>query len=323
MNREQVLEVIRPLTGIQVRQAENPTVRLEAERVFVRPAQHAQLLECAPHGMTALLQRAVIPETLAKRLSPQTFALVATEALRGQHSLMIREGQVVDFTQPNQGRQVEPERVLTTIERAMPQVDFHRVLTLPSHTVQIETVGVQERPVRKGDLVRAGALVRFSPIGVTLPMVQSYALRLVCTNGATSLNVGHEFTFGGNGSNGGSGGLWEWLRDSLREAYGSLGQIVEQWKQMIRERIRAEERPYAVEGLLQSAGIRGEQASAVRTEALAHPPQTAYDLLNLVTWASTHVLEDPRAIVRAQRAAAHFGSEERHAHVCPVCRRAR
>jgi hypothetical protein len=39
-----------------------------------------------------------------------------------------------------------------------------------------------------GEKTEAGVLVRFSPLNILNPGVQAYALRLECTNGATSQN---------------------------------------------------------------------------------------------------------------------------------------
>ena len=92
---------------------------------------------------------------------------------------------------------------------------------------------------------------------------------------------------------------------------------------MDRERIAPEDRASVLEAMLRSAGITGVNAEAVRAHALEEPPETAYDAHNLITWAATHILTEPRRILRARAAMATFTSETEHRRVCPVCRRTR
>lgn len=320
MDRTAVLEALRPMVGLRARDADSPVVTLDQGRAYIRPRPRARTVEVTPLGFETLLARAHIPDLLARKLTPITLARTATEALVGQHSLLEREGLVVDIAPAGRYRLVETERVLDAIEAAVPQADFTRALTLPGQVVQLESVGVEEKPVRRGDLVRAGALVRYSPVGTLAPTVQSYVQRLACTNGAMTMDVLRRFEFGGGDGN---GGMWQWLRRSVRDAYHALEVITARWAQLTEERVAEGDRAFILEGLLRQAGIRKEMAQAVRAEALRQPPETAYDMLNLLTWASTHVLGEPRAVVRAQQAAAAFGSEEHHALVCPVCHRNR
>ncbi|MBU1067638.1 hypothetical protein KKE60_07605, partial [Patescibacteria group bacterium] len=84
-----------------------------------------------------------------------------------------------------------------------------------------------------------------------------------------------------------------------------------------------EDRNLVLESLLKRAGIRGADADVVRANALTHPPENAYDMMQLVTWASTHHLMNPRAIMRAQQAAAVFSDETEHQRVCPTCHKQR
>ncbi len=147
----------------------------------------------------------------------------------------------------------------------------------------------------------------------------TYVLRLACTNGAISNTVVREFSYsGGEGDD-----IWQWFRHSIKEAYRGFTRIVKGYEALAAEEVAPADRPLYLENLLKQAGVRGVMAEAVRARALEEPPRTAYDMMNLLTWASSHLLEEPRQIIRAQAAAAHFSEETTHARSCPVCHRAR
>jgi hypothetical protein len=88
---------------------------------------------------------------------------------------------------------------------------------------------------------------------------------------------------------------------------------------MTGERIPAEQRAGVLEQLLREAGITGKDAEAVRAQAIQNPPHNSYDMMNLITWASSHILQEPIRIHRALRAGASFSDESEHASVCPLC----
>ena len=75
--------------------------------------------------------------------------------------------------------------------------------------------------------------------------------------------------------------------------------------------------------LLKEAGFAKQTVEAVRARALEEVPGTMYDMLQLVTWGSSHVERDAVRVIRAQRAAGRFHAAETHDRMCPTCRRTR
>jgi len=73
--------------------------------------------------------------------------------------------------------------------------------------------------------------------------------------------------------------------------------------------------------VLKKAQITGEIADAVMAMAVEHPPRNAWDMHNLITYASSHLLTTPRQVERAQETAASFADETGHAKSCPLCHR--
>lgn len=208
MNRQKALEMLEPITRATVRSVEHTSrgrVTVGTESVSLRPGS-GRAYDLAPDGTSKLLGFAGVPATVAKALRPNTLGQVLTECLaRKEHyALVLEEGRITDFLKYGERHSIPAERALATIERTVPQADFQRVMLLPNHIASVEVVGIEERAVRPGDLIRAGTMVAFSPIGTVNPFVQSYALRLVCTNGVTTNDVIREFGYG----EGADGNFW-------------------------------------------------------------------------------------------------------------------
>lgn len=322
MNREQVLERMEPILNTQVRTMEarpQTRVMVTPEMVTLRPGGGQHILEMAPEGVRSLTKYVGVPENLAGKLRPETFGIVTSELLRqhGRYAVMLKDNVITGVHKPTEFRTLNPERVLRSIESGIKGIEYHRVLLLDNFVVSLELIGERREPVVRGDLIQAGAHVTFSPIGTVNPLVQSYALRLACTNGATANTVLREFHYGGGGGEGDD--VWQFFRESAREAYNSLSRIVERYRQMMKEQIPPADRAAMLEAMLRQAKITGEDADAVRALAIENPPQNSYEVMNLITMATSHILDNPNNVRRAQNAVANYAGEEAHARICPVC----
>lgn len=318
MEKEEVLEHLRPLMGLTVRTLEHqPRTRVivNPEQVVLRPGTGGHLVPLHEDGVKALANFVGMPMSMGKEISPDLFGRLTTEILsrRGRYSVLIAEGAIIDFAKPHPTHNLPTERVVDTIERVIPNADYQRV-AIQDHSATIEVVGEKREPVVRGDLIRAGAMVTFSPIGTIEPLVQSFVMRLACTNGAIDNQVLREFHGGGEGDD-----VFQWFRKSLHDAYGSLGAIVNRYREMVGERIPANQRALMLEEMLRKAKICGELADTIRARAIQEPPRNAYEMMNLLTWASTHAIREPAQIRRVQLVAASFVSEEEHSTYCPMC----
>ena len=330
MQREEVLQKLEPIIGLKVRQADGRGARVTAtaERIGIRPAQGAHFIEMNTNGAQGLAKFIGVSWDLVKNLQPGTFGDVATQILvkkADNFGMVMKDGIVVDFLKGG-SHNVDIEKALTVMGKVIPDVDYHRAV-VEGHNISLEVVGDKRQPVVRGDLIQAGALVRFSPLGSIAPSIQSYALRLACTNGATSNTILREYKYtgGDGGRDGGSTGpidgdsFWQWFRKSTHDAYGALNEIVTQYQAMIKERISPADRAALLEGMLKQAHISGPNAEAVRAMALQNPPTNSYDMLNLLTYATSHILDNPTNIRQAQTVIADYSSEEEHARICPLC----
>jgi len=321
VNRTDVLERLEPICHTTARQVEhNPRTRVLVEpgRVIMRPGNGGHSIPFSENGTKALAKFVGLPQKLCNELSPELFGRVTTELLsrKERYNLLLDNGQVENLVDYRGIRNLPVERVLSAIEHVVPNCDYHRVSVLEQYSASLEIVGPRQESVRRGDIVQAGALVNFSPINIIKPLVQSYVLRLTCTNGATSKLVLAEFAGGG----GEGDDVWQWFRQSVRAAYQSIGDIVNRYRQMIQERIPPEQRAGILEELLHRAGITGKEAEAVRAQAIQEAPRNTYDMMNLITWASSHIIRSPERIQRTLNASATFTSESQHATICPLCR---
>lgn len=322
MNRTEVLEKLEPICHTTARQVEhNPQTRVLVEpgHVIIRPGNGGHLIPFNEKGVKALASFVGLPQRLCQNLSPDLFGRVTTELLgrKERYNLLLENGQVENLVDFRGIRNLPVERVLSVIEHVVPNCNYHRVSILNNRSASLEIVGPKQEGVRRGDIVQAGALVNFSPVNTIKPLVQSYVLRLACTNGATSKAVLAEFTGGGGGGEGDD--VWQWFRQSVRAAYQSISDVVNRYRQMMQERIPADQRAAMLEELLRQAGIIGKEAEAVRAQAIQDPPRNTYDMMNLITWASSHLIQSPERIQRALNASATFTSESQHATICPLC----
>lgn len=327
MNRVEAMQKIAPTIDGEirhVRDANGTRVIVTPDMVTLRPRKGAQVVEMDPVGTKAMVNLAGLPIGIAKALSPNTFGTVLSELLGrvGSYSLVLNEDKVTDIVAFGEKPTVNPERLLNLIEKTIPVTDYGRVDILPQRVVSIEIAGQKEAPVARGELVRAGVKVNFSPMGTVSPTVQSFAVVLACTNGQTSNRVLREYGAGGGGGGGEGDNLWQFFRESVKGAYNSFEKVVEGYKKLRTENITPQDRARMLDALLKQAGIGGKIAESVRSMAIERPPANAWEMQNLITYASSHLLEGPSA-QRAQRAAADFADESTHAQSCPLCRRTR
>jgi len=326
LNRVEVLERMEPLTNTQVRTIDhNPRTRVVVtpDMVTFRPGGGQHHLQMTIPGVQSMTKFIGLPDSIAGKLQPETFGNVATELLnrKNRYALVTKDGEVTGVAKPQEYHTLNPERVLRSVEQGIRGIEFHRVLILENFVVSLEVVGERRQAVRSGDLIRAGANISFSPLGTVDPTIQSYALRLICTNGLTSNTILREFHYGGGSGGGGGEGddIWQWFRNSTREAYLALDRIVTQYRKMDKEQVPPDQRAMMLEALLREARISGSDANAIRALAIEEPPETSYDMMNLITQATSHIMEDPQRVRRAQLTVADFTSENEHARVCPVC----
>ena len=319
------LAALAPIINVKVKDiVHSPNTKVEvdgAEKVVFRPGGGGHTMVVSEAGLTSMAKAAGFPAGMAEKLTPKTFGNVATELLARveEYAILVKDDQATAFVKKGTYRNLNAERVLETVQRAVPDFEgFSRVLINPDFSTSTELVTAHQSEVSKGDMVKAGALVTFSPIGTVLPGVQSYVNRLVCLNGATSNDVMRNFNFKGEGDS-----IWQWFRKAVKDAIESLDPIVARWRVMTAEVIAPEDRALILAAIIKDAKLPIEAASAMEQRALEAPPQNSYDMLNLLTWTTSHAMSEPVAIGRARRVVTEFQAASTHQRYCPTCRRQR
>lgn len=328
MNRANVLRNLSPLVEGRlhdVRDASTSRIVVTPDMVQIRPKRGGPALEVADRKTVADFLK--FPIGLADKLSPDTYSRTLTDLVQhtGRYAMVVKDDKVTSLVPFDGGhRPVDPEHLLDVIERTIPVEDYMRVM-VTDQVASLEIAGErtevvvdpQHSHIARGDLVKAGVMVTFSPMGVAYPTVQSYAVRLVCTNGATANTVLASFTGGG----GEGDSIWQFFRRSIHKAYGSFDKVVTGWRELAAEDIDPERRATILENLIKAAALSDAVADAVRAQAIAHPPTNAWEMQNLLTYATTHLMERarPRQIAKALRVVADFGDEQKHAELCPLC----
>lgn len=331
MKRDDVMKIFNPLVEGDVKHYPSGVgarVQVAAGMVTLRPRRGAQLLEMEKGGTQSLTKFVGLPLNIARAISPSTFGNCLSELLNGHgpYSVVMKDGRVTSVIPHGSKHTVHPERLMDIAEKAMPLRDYHRAMVIDNTIASLEVLGERTSPVRRGDMVRAGVKINFSPMGTVSPLVQSFGVILSCTNGATSNVVLSEYHGNGGGSEGGSSGdsnVWDFFRKSIRSAYNSFDQVVGEWRHLSNENIPPEQRAAMLEALIRRAQLLPEVADSVRAMAINRPPQNAWEMHNLITYASSHLLREPKRIVRAQQVAADFADETQHGTTCPMCRQGR
>ncbi|MHB8084384.1 MAG: hypothetical protein ACYDHZ_00965 [Dehalococcoidia bacterium] len=325
MNRDTVLREIQPHLGGEVKDfRDTSTIKINVtpDMITMRPSRGARLLEVDKEGAKSMVGFVGLPLHVAKTLSTHTFEEVLNEMLShaGSFSSVMKEGKITDIVPFNSRHPVNPEKLLDIVEKVVPSTEYNRYLFTPeTKLVSLEIIGEKTEPVTKGGLVRAGVKVDFSPMGIAKPHVQSYAVVLACTNGATANNIMADFGGGGGGE---GDDIWQFFRSSIRKAYNSFDKVVVGWKRLANERIDPRERATILQALIKKGHFPDNIAEAIQAMAIENPPQNAWDMHNLITYASSHLLEGPKIIHRAQDVAADFSDEVNHSKVCPLCHKA-
>lgn len=323
MNSTELYTVLGPVLDLKVEKvSEEATLQVDHDGdIFLQDGMEEWKLEGV--ARKSMLHRIKAPNAMVKKLSAPTSSRVMTELYQrmGATSALFKGNVPVSFEPKGRYRSVPIDLVVAELEQALVEPDYHRAMILPNHDVRLEVMGQSEAAVVPGDLVRGGVMVQFSPVGLTNPKVQSFALRLACTNGATSTSVIEDYSLGSNPDAKGPQ-IAKWIGTTAQSAYQSLPLTTAKWKPLTEVQVSAEDRPLLLGSLMRDSRLRPSETSALWAEATENPPETVYDVFNLMTWLSSHVLEDPERISRVQRVASNFVDEGAHSKFCPTCRRA-
>ena len=322
MKRAELEKVLSPVSGVQVREVHPYAEVMYGQDGEVNILEDNEVRELSDLAYQSLRQRLHVSQAMVNRLKPSTAGKVMTELLQasGATSIMHSGDYVQGFAESGRYKNIGVERVLDAVETVFgADVDYERAVVSPTCDVHLEIVGEETLPVVKGDLVRAGTVVKFNPMGMIDPRVQTFAVRLACTNGMTSTDVLETFTLAGADVD----DLDEWMRENIERSYLSVANAVDRWADLAVDAIVPEDRSLVLGSLIKRSRLKRAEEKALWARATEEQPETAYDMLNLMTWLSTHVLTDYHQVGRAQSASDAFVDEALHQKYCMTCNRDR
>jgi hypothetical protein len=226
----------------------------------------------------------------------------------GQMQMVTKGNDLVALTTPDKPI-LRSDKVVRKIETSVHPTEY-RHLNIKPELVEIYAVGERREAVKRGDLVRGGAYMAYSPLGLIDPVVKGYAEILRCVNGMITSESTVVFHYGGE-----DGDVYSWLGKNLKAAYNTLKPETNRLREMSNQQINPSE---MIDHVLR--GIRGEETrNLIRARVMDNPTRTMYDLHNHVTFVASHEVQDPGTRHHLMTAASGL-TEHR---TCPVCHRAR
>lgn len=318
ITRDQVLAQVGAWGDVKPRQVvlKPRSLRFDADTGIVSYRSGKTEYAVLPPAVLQAAKSLRIPEDYAKRCPP-TVLLPQLEYWGeqvGDVRLWVNPQHEVVGVSPADGEPIPVDRALKVLEKALPATQYDKAwFDSPTGVLDITaaTPRIQEHVV-KGDIVQSGVHLAFGVTGMPTPSVEAYILRLACLNGATST----EFTGQFRASSSGDGpGLWDWLKDTILIAAGTLSKEVARLR-ALREIPLDGNTSAVVESLFAEQRLPRGAREVIAAMVMDRRPQTVYDLYNIITEAGSHRVDRREQVLALAHAAGGFAA---HAERCPMC----
>jgi len=327
----------------------SPT-KIQSRRVKVEPTvdglinvrlnsdQNDTFIIDTPEAYTALAEMVGIPQSVVKKFGAKMTAPMVTHGIKDKEGLVIirdADNRILDVKDHTKLQPIiHPEQAIEKMMLQWPELKFQDA-QISKEAYQADILAITHDDERRledllapglhvflpdgGDPFRAGVHVGFNQMGMTAPIIEPYLLRLVCRNGAIHAEYLHNEWGRGYGE---GDELWQWFQEGLQASDMAVNNVIDKYAGMVGETIDAKDRSAVVEGYIRNARLAGDDAQAIRAQAMNEPPRNQYDLFNLATATATHRRNKSLAeMLKQQRRAA--GNVGAHAHqgYCPTCKK--
>lgn len=192
-------------------------------------------------------------------------------------------------------RAVEPFRPADLVDYVASAIEVEEWQIFNNHPDVFRFFAITERSVevKVGDITKAGIEVVGSLFGSVPLQVSLVSERLVCTNGMVHTSHGfvHKRSFGGGGGGDGDD-LGTWMTNAVAEAFNGVDQVFNELQEAQNTHIEVEVLEN-LDGTLRTLGYPGR--NLVMRRIREEPPQSVYDLIQHMTWVSTHGLPERNA----------------------------
>jgi len=162
----------------------------------------------------------------------------------------------------------------------------------------------------------AGIQIRHSPLAERSTTVVAYVFAQWCSNGAITMDKLGSWSFRrGNGDDDFRG----WFRKTVESSEVAIENERQRLQLMADTRTTPEHVAETIESTMQLARIPSVLQTQIRDAAVNSPPETLYDVYNLITRVGTHSeYLSPATVRRIDGLASSLSS---HADLCPTCHR--
>jgi hypothetical protein len=286
----------------------------------------------------ALAEMVGIPNTVVKKFGAKMTAPMVTHGIKDKEGLVVirdQDNRLLDIKDHTKMQPiVQPEQAIEQMFMHWPELKFQDA-QIQKENYQADILAITHDDERKlsdllapgqhvflpdgGDPFRAGVHIGFNQMGMTSPVIEPYLLRLVCRNGAIHAEYLHEEWGRGFGE---GDELWQWFRDGFVQSDLAVNNVMTKYSEMIGQTIEAGDRSAVVEGYIRNARLGGDDANAMRAQAINEPPRNQYDLFNMATATATHRRNKSLSeMLKQQRRAAGNVGTHHHQGYCPTCKK--
>lgn len=233
--------------------------------------------DCPPDLQITILDRLLFKNSVPKVVANNDMVMAFTDP----HSLIIN-----------------PEKMVESLEKTVDIADFERLYPTKGG-YELYLVGEREQSVIVGDVVRGGAHIAFSPMGIFNPEVVGYVQRLVCTNGAVRNNTFSRYSYK-------HGDIYDWIANTVNIAVSGVDEEVERYRKM-RELPLNGNTISVLNHLLES--IPKKFHKMIQDLVMQKHPANIYELMNIVTEVASHRIDDARQIYATMASQSNLGDD--------------
>jgi len=271
------------------------------------------------NGMRELLQELQIPAPYWRRIDDDLRTYTVNHLLQQREGtekqLYILDGKkLVGFQNPGRPR-IKVVDFYKEVMDSIPDDKWEiseKDTTLTPFECRVSILAPREHQIKKGDLVKVGGTVTFSPFGGIVPRVQAYAYRLACTNGMIAPALQHTMTCYGKDKD----SMFEKVRTVVRTTWLKLEDIIQGFKDLTKTKV---ENPQEyMEHLFQVHHLPPGMRDYVRDAFEEEPGDSLWEITNAFTRAANS--EDLKEDYKSRTVLQSMGGEVALGdHRCKIC----
>lgn len=275
-------------------------------------------------ALTALASQLGIPSNYIKKCPPllQLAQLNYWNRTIGPDQLrLLTDGSetpsIQAFTRPDAGEVLDIERAISCVEDELGRLTDldYTMVSADIDLVRFSVVGPKQGQPKRGDIFRAGVAFEYSPSDKRAMTIRGMNYRLVCTNGAYSVETvksSRRHT---------PADPYQWIQENTAIVWQAADSQFERLRVLAETRLPTHDRGELVDHVFNELRIPLVAREYITDRMLTEGADTMYDFFNHITYVASHSIvaeEDPRLQVRLMSTAAQLTD---HPAICETCMR--